>query len=293
MADPVTHQGANQNRERDWRFRVILIAMRATGFVFPGLAARIARGLFRDPHRHPAKAWERAVEESAQRGSTHAHQISYLRWQPEQIRLRVAAIHGWEGRATQFGPLAQFLVPMGVEFISIDGPAHGHSTGRHADPLIFSAALMEVVDELGPFDVLMGHSMGAGSVIISLARGVSAKKAVYIAGPAAFQEVLDRFADIFGMNPRTRRRFFALIEQASGRRFEGNDLEYLVAGFDIPALIVHDTDDPDVPYNDAVRLQRAWPGAQLLTTQGLGHKALLRDPATMQAIADFLRAGMA
>lgn len=274
--------------EQPLRFRVILILMRITGSVFPGVAARIARALFRDPQRHPTKAWEHDVERSAQRGSTREHQISYLHWKPEPVRLRVLAIHGWEGRATQFGPLAQFLAPMGVEFVAVDGPAHGQSTGSHADPLIFSAAVMEVVDELGPFDVLMGHSMGAGSIVIAMARGVIAKKAVYIAGPAAFQEVLERFANLFGMNARTRQRFFALIEKVSGRSFEGNDLEYLVAKLDVPALIIHDTGDPDVPYADAIRLQRAWPGSQLLTTEGLGHKALLRDPATMQAIADFL-----
>lgn len=274
--------------ERPWRFRIIVFLMRVTGVVVPGVAARVARALFRDPQRHPTKAWEIGVEESAQRGSTAGHQISYLRWQPDQVRLRVLAIHGWEGRATQFGPLAQFLLPHGVEFVSVDGPAHGHSTGTHADPLIFSAAVMEVVDELGPFDVLMGHSMGAGSIVIAMARGVSARKAVYIAGPAAFQEVLGRFADLFGMNERTRRRFFELIEKVSGRSFEGNDLEFLVADLQVPALIVHDTDDPDVPYDDAVRLQRAWPGARLVTTTGLGHKALLRDPETMQAITEFL-----
>lgn len=275
-------------RETPWRFRLILVIMRTAGLVAPWLAARMARALFRDPQRHPTKPWELQVEASAQRGSTRGHQISYLRWTPDQVRLRVLAIHGWEGRATQFGPLAQFLQPMGVEVVSVDGPAHGNSTGRHADPLIFSAAVMEVVEELGPFDVLMGHSMGAGSIIISMARGVPAKKAIYIAGPAAFQEVLSRFADLFGMNARTRRHFFALIEKVSGRRFEGNDLEDLVKEFDIPALIVHDTGDPDVPYDDALRLQRAWAGARLHTTTGLGHKALLRDPETMQAIADFL-----
>jgi len=262
--------------------------MRVTGFLLPRLAARIARALFRDPQRHPGKAWEVGVENSAQRGTTAGHQISYLQWRPENARLRVLAIHGWEGRATQFGALAQFLQPLGVEFVSVDGPAHGQSGGRQADPLIFSAAVMEVVDELGPFDVLIGHSMGAGSIVIAMARGVVAKKAVYIAGPAAFQDVLNRFADLFGMNVRTRKRFFELVEQVSGRRFEGNDLDHLVTSLAVPALIVHDVDDPDVPYDDALRLKRAWPGSRLFTTEGLGHKALLRDPTTMQAIADFL-----
>lgn len=270
------------------RFRIIVALMRAVGWVAPSLAARIARELFRDPQRHPTKPWEREVEASATRRVTRTHQISYLHWKPATVRLRVLAIHGWEGRATQFGPLAQHLVPLGVEFVSIDGPAHGESTGRQADPLIFSSAVVEVVDELGPFDALIGHSMGAGSIVFAMAKGVVTKKAVYFAGPAAFREVIERFADLFGMSARTRRRFFELIRRVSDRRFEGQDLEDLVAGLAVSALIVHDVDDPDVPYSDAVRLQQAWPGSRLLTTTGLGHKAVLRDPATMAEVARFL-----
>jgi pimeloyl-ACP methyl ester carboxylesterase len=273
--------------KRPLQLRILFMLIRSVGVLSPRIAAIIARALFRDPRNDPTKPWELLVEEAAVRGQT-AGGISYLHFRPEQVRLRLVTVHGWEGRSTQFGPLAQFLLPLGIETVAIDGPAHGQSPGRQADPLLFSDAVLEVAAEIGPFDAVMGHSMGAGSMVISMARGLAAKKAVYIAGPAAFQEVLQRFADLFGMNPRTRTKFFALIEKASGRRFEGNDLEDLVKRLTVDALIVHDTKDDDVPYSDAERLHAAWPHSTLLTSEGLGHKYILRDPRTMQAIADFL-----
>jgi hypothetical protein len=32
----------------------------------------------------------------------------------------------------------------------------------------------------------------------------------------------------------------------------------------------------------------AWPGARWLMTRGLGHRRILRDPATVQAVVDFI-----
>jgi pimeloyl-ACP methyl ester carboxylesterase len=56
-----------------------------------------------------------------------------------------------------------------------------------------------------------------------------------------------------------------------------------------PALIVHDRDDTDVPLADARAIAQAWPGAQLLVTQGLGHRGVLRSSEVVHYLLDFLR----
>jgi hypothetical protein len=38
------------------------------------------------------------------------------------------------------------------------------------------------------------------------------------------------------------------------------------------------------------RLAAAWPAATLRETRGLGHRNLLRDPATLEAVAAFFQA---
>jgi pimeloyl-ACP methyl ester carboxylesterase len=59
-----------------------------------------------------------------------------------------------------------------------------------------------------------------------------------------------------------------------------------------PALIVHDVNDPDVPYSHGEEIARAWPGAELLTSTGLGHRAILRNPEVLRRTVDFLQAGV-
>jgi pimeloyl-ACP methyl ester carboxylesterase len=54
-----------------------------------------------------------------------------------------------------------------------------------------------------------------------------------------------------------------------------------------------DRDDPDVPYAHGEEIAGAWPGAQLVVTTGLGHRALLRDPEVIRRTVTFLSNGAA
>lgn len=266
---------------------MLIPTLRYVGILAPGMAARFSRRVFRSPHIAPTKPWEIAVQEHARRGYL-SNGISYLHWHVDRSILKVLAMHGWEGRATQWGPMAELLSTRGIEVIALDGPAHGHSTGKRADPVLFSHAILAAERELGPFDAAMGHSMGAGSLVFSLHRGLLVKKIVYIAGPVSFKEVVQRFAALFGLPVSAQRAFLAQIERANGARFEDVDVAPIARSLAIPALIVHDTGDDDVPYQDAVRLHQAWGSSSLLTTEGLGHKRILRDPAVVNSVAEFL-----
>jgi pimeloyl-ACP methyl ester carboxylesterase len=63
----------------------------------------------------------------------------------------------------------------------------------------------------------------------------------------------------------------------------------LVSGLrDVEALIVHDSDDPQVDFADAKALAAAWPGAELMEVSGLGHMRVLNDPVVLERAVKFL-----
>jgi pimeloyl-ACP methyl ester carboxylesterase len=55
----------------------------------------------------------------------------------------------------------------------------------------------------------------------------------------------------------------------------------------VPALVLHDRDDTEIPYSDGVATAAAWRGADLVTTEGLGHFGILRDPAVIERVLRF------
>jgi pimeloyl-ACP methyl ester carboxylesterase len=55
-----------------------------------------------------------------------------------------------------------------------------------------------------------------------------------------------------------------------------------------PLLLIHDRQDAETGWADSDAIARAWPGARLVTTTGLGHRRILRDPAVIAEVAGFL-----
>jgi hypothetical protein len=55
-----------------------------------------------------------------------------------------------------------------------------------------------------------------------------------------------------------------------------------------PLLLVHDRLDSETGWSDSAAIARVWPVARLVTTSGLGHRRILRDPAVVAEAAGFV-----
>ena len=101
------------------------------------------------------------------------------------------------------------------------------------------------------------------------------------------------FADHLRLPEPTREAMRRNLERRLKARWDELHLPAIVARLRTAALLVHDRSDPDVPYRHAEEIARAWPGARLLATDGLGHRAILRDPTVVRAAVAFLAEGPA
>ena len=55
-----------------------------------------------------------------------------------------------------------------------------------------------------------------------------------------------------------------------------------------PLLVVHDRDDRETFWSEGNALVEAWPGARLISTSGLGHRRVLREPAVIEEARQFV-----
>ena len=127
--------------------------------------------------------------------------------------------------------------------------------------------------------VLMGAVCGLLGVLVLIAP---------MADPMPYTH---HFALALGFSEPTRQRFLKLMERRAGRPLAELDLP--LRAFDsrraLPAtLIVHDRDDRETDHEDGVALAQAWPKASLESTNGLGHRRILQDQATVRMIVDRL-----
>jgi pimeloyl-ACP methyl ester carboxylesterase len=270
--------------DRAMRLRLIRLWFGVVGRAAPWLAARSAERLFSTPRRWPRPSWEEALRHDGT-PVTLAGGLAATSWGDGPV---VVLLHGWEGRGTQLGTFAGPLVAAGRRVLALDGPGHGDSPGDRADPVVFARALLDVGAALGPLEAVVGHSMGAAATGIAVARGLRVERVVMISGPASFEGVVDRFETAIRLPGRARARLRARLERRGGAAAEELDVARLARSMRVPALIVHDPDDAEVPFSEAEAIVRAWPGATLHRTSGLGHRRLLRDPATVDAAVAFV-----
>ncbi len=260
------------------------------GPVAPGVSAAIAERLFTTPRRHTPPEREAAAEQGGQRVSLGEGRSAL--WFSRGAGPRILMIHGWEGRATQWGPFADAATRAGFEVLAVDAPGHGHSTGRTAHPALFAKALLEADRRYGPFAALVGHSMGGASAAFALSSGLRADRVVLVASPSATVGVLRRFSGYIGLSKAAERRFFDRMEAVVGVPAEELDVAGL--GLRNPTLVIHSRDDREIPFAEAEAIVDSWASAELLALDGLGHRRILRSDAVIDAALAFVgaRAGL-
>jgi pimeloyl-ACP methyl ester carboxylesterase len=200
--------------------------------------------------------------------------------------------HGWGGRGAQFRAFVGPLVDAGYQVILFDHEGHGHSEGTEASLIHFLRAIEAIVVHLEREGVrvvgLVGHSLGAAAVGAYLNATQRAIRAVLLASPISIERYASHFARRLGLPRSIRNAMQERFEQRLGRRWKEFELPGSVAHAKAPALVIHDEGDPDVPFSSGLALARAWRDARMVRTRGLGHRAILRDPAVVRDVLDFL-----
>jgi pimeloyl-ACP methyl ester carboxylesterase len=212
----------------------------------------------------------------------------------------VYLMHGWGGLGAQLAPYVDPLVRRGYRVVMFDAPAHGASDPGPSGPrsshgVEFGKALDAVAARFGPAHAVIAHSMGAVPVLLTLKYGwLSTERLVFLAPMSRFSTQFDAFARLLGLGPRIRRRVEAITEQRVGIPVAGFDLLPLAeeAG-PIPTLMVHDRGDRQTSYLESAALAAALPAAELVSTDGLGHRRLLRDRSVVESVVAFVVDGNA
>lgn len=270
------------------RIKALRLGFRALRWLSPDLAQRGAERLFSSPRRHR----EPDAERTARQCGRTFHFVSNglrLRGQAWGEGPAILCLHGWEGRGTQFHAFIEPLTEAGFSVLTFDQPGHGGSQGRRSGPLEWAQATRDLVAQVGPIHGLVAHSLGAAGAAIAMDHGVHVPRAVFLAPPAKPDPYYDNVLALLGFPASEHPAAFAAYAQRTGLPPERIRLHSLASRLAAPMLVIHDRGDREVPWSDGEAIASAWPSANLLTTEGLGHRRILRDAAVIEAAVAFLR----
>jgi pimeloyl-ACP methyl ester carboxylesterase len=266
--------------------RLLRWGLRAAAAVSPTLAGRLAYDhLWFRTTRFPERSRQaKILDRAEQTAFPHDGQpVTVYSWGRGPA---VLLVHGWNGRCAQMTPFVDPLVEAGFRVLGVDLPAHGRSPGKRTDIFEIVEALERLAGREGPLQTVIAHSFGTLALLTALQNGTQSERVVCI-NPAVHLDVLvDQFSSTLHLPAAVARNLHDRVAAFVGEGFY-RDLS-MPSG--TPGLVIHDRDDRDIPWREGKAIAEAWPGAQFMLTEGLGHRGPLRDMAVIERAVGFVRA---
>lgn len=269
----------------------IIFTGKVLQFISSPLVTWFAIKLFKTPIRFKIPEREKMMAVSAQKEILYIPEIKkdVMVYTYGYSKRKVLLVHGWSGRGTQLYDIADKLLENGFMTISFDAPAHGESGGKTTMMTEFIAVAMFLKEKFGPFEIAIGHSLGGMTVLNSVKQGLDIKKAIVIGSGDMITDIITEFVHKLEL----KEKLVPKIKQLFLKKF-GEDIDNFsgsVAAMDvkIPTFVIHDTEDKDVPVSCAHNIRQNLEQGELLITNGLGHRRVLKDHQVINRIVEFIK----
>jgi pimeloyl-ACP methyl ester carboxylesterase len=263
-------------------------SFKLTATVAPGLAAAWAGRVFFTPRHARVRPKEAEALAAAETFTLRVDGRRIRGWAWRGEGSPILLVHGWGGHTGQMTALASALVAAGRRVVGVDMPGHGESEGSRSSLIHFTRAIESAGALFGPFSGVVGHSFGCAAITLALSRSLVAERAVFVAPPAAFQDFWDRFCEALGVPDPVWERVIASSQERLRVNWSDTIPASLAPRMRVPLRVLHDHDDGEVGYQEGVQLVGLWPGAELVTTRGLGHNRILRDAGAVARTVEFV-----
>lgn len=216
------------------------------------------------------------------------HAIATYVWGDPTAQPYILFVHGWSSMGLRWESWVPQVFANGWAAVAFDQPGHGRSGGTLCTLPDFANTVAAVARHYGDPEGVVAHSLGGAAVALALDDGWTTKRVVLIAAAADVQGATRRFARFVRLAERLRPKLHDVLAERTGVLIDDLHIARHAPKRTQPVLVVHDRGDPEVPVEEAAMYMKLWPGARLLETEGLGHRAVVDDQAVRKAALEFL-----
>ncbi len=263
------------------------------GRVFPEIASNYALKLFGTPRFRARHKTSDSTLESARNFEFTSGGLKLKGYEWGNGNKFILLVHGWESRGTALRTFVPDLVNAGFKVITFDAPAHGDSPGKSTHIVDFAKAISDLLKIKGnPYGVIT-HSLGGAATIFAfqrLANELKTEKVALIASPRNIQDPINEAIETLNLPGNVSKKFVNKIEAILQLTVSETTLANAAGKVNIEKLmLVHDKDDQIVPFRAAETNFAAFADSKLVTTRGLGHYLLIKDPKVINKVTEFIR----
>ena len=279
---------------------VIASILRILAKLSPKQSANLAWSIFCRPlnRKKPlSNSEEKLIQQSQQFFiDSDEYRIAVYRWnavEDADLAKAILLTHGWGGHALNFSYIIKRLLADGFNVIAFDGPAHGNSSGKQANLLLNTQALLALTEHIPSIDALVGHSFGAitNAYALDLANYgdplENVNKIVLVSGPNRLADIFAAFIQAMQLPEIILEIFHQKLKSIAKRSIDSMSTANFLRAFQGQILVIHDHKDRVVPYSEAKTVADL-SAARLFSTTGHGHGRILHADEVVEEIANFL-----
>ena len=278
------------------RLQLVLIRLffKISSRIFPALAVPIAARMFVTPGRK--KRLNQFNKEIINRATPFTIpyrdgiELAAYRW-GEKTDPIILLVHGWTGSSASFTHFIDPLLARGFQIVAYDVLAHGASPGKTANLIQWTETVKAAMAQLQQVHCIVGHSLGGGAILVASSTGLKTSKIVLVAPLSNIIDPTEAFADYVAIPRNTNRKMLDYFDKKYKSRLKiyGNNWsELFESDFNVPTLILHDKNDKEVPWSNGKQIADQWPWSTFITTDGLGHRRILREPDIISQVLEFV-----
>jgi len=282
------HKDKRNTRQTKLDVQLNRFLFRLLGKALPGLMSWWALKRWSRTQRFAPSAREKRMQLRASECSLRINgkQIKVWRWGKGQ---KVLLIHGWNGRGLQLHRFIDPLLNAGYQVVSFDAPGHGQTDGQQTHLVEIRQTIEALAEQHGPFNAAIAHSFGVACLSAAINSGVTISNIIGISSPGGLSKLIQRYCAYMHIPAPTEQRLRERLKQRLGEElWQGFAESYPINRGVDRSLIIHDEQDQLVNWQESQQLSQCWPNAKFILTQGLGHRRILLDPATVGNVVEFI-----
>ncbi len=204
---------------------------------------------------------------------------------------KILILHGFESSVINFERYINPLMRKGYEVLAFDAPAHGRSTGKTINVVLYKNFIQYIRNNYGPIDSFLAHSFGGLALSLALEemQHNNSTKIVLIAPAAETKTAIDNFFNLLRLDDDVKIEFNRIIEQIGGKPPEWYSISRVAPKIKGQVLFLQDKNDHMTPLSDVKPIMdKNYPNFRFIISEGLGHRRIYRDDASLNKIIEFL-----
>ena len=271
--------------------KALMLLIHFLEFLNPYWGMRLAAFFFSKPFRYKRPKRELPILSRAQRSTYLVQKLNKTVWCYHWSGKgpKIVLVHGWSSRATNFYEIIEKLTLSDYDVYAFDAVAHGESKGIITNIPELIKTLEELVQEWGPVEAILGHSGGGFASAYVVAQNPQIKKLILI---SPFNKVTDVFKIYFEMiqlGENARLLMIGYFNKLTGKNVQELSGELSAQAIRAKTLVIHDRNDKEVQVEDSIDIAKNLKNGQLILTEGLGHRRILRDEMVINELVNFLK----